>query len=86
MEINREMLLQSFREETEECLAQMEQSLLALETHPEDRELISSLFRAAHTIKGNASLLEFEALARFLHNVEDLLDLCRNHTIACPRK
>src|SRR5947208_1874188 len=86
MEINREMLLQSFREETEECLAQMEQSLLALETHPEDRELISSLFRAAHTIKGNASLLEFDALARFLHNVEDLLDLCRNHTIALSQE
>src|SRR5207245_11611915 len=79
MEINRAMLLQSFREETEECLAQMEQSLLARETHPEDRELVSSLFRAAHTIKGNASLLEFEALARFLHTVEDLLDLCRTH-------
>jgi two-component system chemotaxis sensor kinase CheA len=78
MEINREMLLQSFREETEECLQQMEQSLLALETHPEDRELVSSLFRAAHTIKGNASLLEFNTLARFLHNVEDLLDLGRN--------
>jgi len=79
MEINREMLLQSFREETEECLAQMEQFLLALETHPEDRELIASLFRAAHTIKGNASLLEFSVLARFLHNLEDLLDLCRSH-------
>src|SRR5260370_36135191 len=81
MEINREMLLQSFREETEECLVQMEQSLLALETHPEDREPISSLFRAAHTIKGNSSLLEFDALARFLHNVEDLLDLYRNHNV-----
>ncbi len=31
MEINRETLLQSFRQETEECLLQMEQSLLALE-------------------------------------------------------
>jgi two-component system chemotaxis sensor kinase CheA len=82
MEINREMLLQSFREETEECLVQMEHLLLALETHPEDRELVSSLFRAAHTIKGNASLLEFNTLARFLHNVEDLLDLCRNNSLA----
>jgi two-component system chemotaxis sensor kinase CheA len=78
MEINRSMLLQSFREETEECLAQMEQSLLVLESNPEDRELVSSLFRAAHTIKGNASLLEFSGLARFLHTVEDLLDVCRN--------
>jgi two-component system, chemotaxis family, sensor kinase CheA len=80
MEINREMLLQSFRIETEECLAQMEQSLLALETHPDDRELIDSLFRAAHTIKGNASLLEFTSLARFLHSLEDLLDLGRSHS------
>src|SRR5258707_5611561 len=86
MEINREMLLQSFREETDEGLTQMEQSLLALETHPEDRELISSLFRAAHTIKGNASLLEFDALARFLHNVEDLLDLCRNRTVVLTQE
>src|SRR5712692_5093888 len=86
MEINREMLLQSFREETEECLVQMEQLLLALETQPEDRELISSLFRAAHTVKGNASLLEFNALARFLHNVEDLLDLCRSNAVALSQE
>jgi len=80
MEINREILLQSFRQETEECLAQMEQSLLVLEAHPGNRELISSLFRAAHTMKGNSSLLEFDTLARFLHNVEDLLELCRNNS------
>jgi two-component system chemotaxis sensor kinase CheA len=86
MEINREMLLQSFREETEECLVQMEQLLLALETHPEDRELVSSLFRTAHTIKGNASLLDFNTLARFLHDVEDLLDLCRNNTVVLSRE
>src|ERR1700693_3129949 len=81
MEINREMLLQSFREETGEILAQMEQSFLALETHPEDRELISSLFRAAHTIKGNASLLEFETLAHSVHALEDLLDALRRGAV-----
>jgi two-component system chemotaxis sensor kinase CheA len=86
MEINREMLLQSFREETEECLLQMEQLLLALETQPGDRELVSSLFRAAHTIKGNASLLEFDTLARFLHHVEDLLDLCRNNGVVLSQE
>jgi two-component system chemotaxis sensor kinase CheA len=79
MEINRDLLLQSFREETEECLVQMEQLLLGLETRPEDRELLSSLFRVVHTMKGNASSLDFNSLARFLHTVEDLLDLCRSH-------
>jgi two-component system, chemotaxis family, sensor kinase CheA len=86
MEINREILLQSFREETEECLQQMEQLLLALETQPGDRELLSSLFRAAHTIKGNASLLEFGTLARFLHDIEDLLDLCRSNSVALSQE
>jgi hypothetical protein len=81
MEINREMLLQSFREETEECLVQMEQLLLALETHPEDRELVSSLFRTAHTIKGNASLLDFywifaETTLSFCHG-KRLISCCR---------
>jgi len=81
MEINREMVLQSFRDETEELLTQMEQSLLQLESQPEDRELISSIFRAAHTLKGNASLLEFRAITQALHSLEDLLDLLRKGTI-----
>lgn len=81
MDINREVLLQSFREETDDCLNQMEQLLLALETQPEDRDLLSSLFRAAHTIKGNASLLEFNILAQAVHNLEDLLDVFRNQSL-----
>jgi two-component system chemotaxis sensor kinase CheA len=60
--------------------------LLALETNPGDRELVSSLFRAAHTIKGNASLLEFNALARYLHDVEDLLDLCRSNSVVLSQE
>jgi two-component system chemotaxis sensor kinase CheA len=86
MEINREILLQSFRDETEDCLNQMEQHLLALETHPDDRELISSLFRAAHTIKGNASLLEFNVLAHAVHNLEDLLDVFRGHSLTLSQE
>ena len=81
MEINREMVLQSFREETDELLAQMEQSLLLLEGRPDDRELISSIFRAAHTLKGNASLLEFKSVTQALHSLEDLLDLARKGSI-----
>ena len=81
MNINRETVLQSFREETDELLAQMEQSLLALESQPEDPELISSIFRAAHTLKGNASLLQFTAVTQALHSLEDLLDKLRSGTI-----
>jgi|SRR5579859_1206374 len=81
MEINRQTLLLSFRDETDDCLNQMEQLLLALETQPGDRELLSSLFRFAHTIKGNASLLQFDSLAQALHNLEDLLDVLRSGSL-----
>lgn len=81
MNINREMVLQSFREESDELLAQMETCLLALENQPEDRELISSVFRTAHTLKGNAALLEFKIIARTLHRLEDLLDSLRRGAI-----
>jgi two-component system, chemotaxis family, sensor kinase CheA len=86
MEISREMILQSFREETEECLQQMEQLLLALETQPGDRDLLSSLFRAAHTIKGNASLLQFNTFAHSLHILEDLLDVFRNQSLTLTQE
>src|SRR5215469_4674245 len=82
MKINREIVLQSFREEADELLTQMEQSLLALEGQPENRELISSIFRVTHTLKGNASLLEFKNAAHALHSLEDLLDSLRGGTIA----
>jgi two-component system chemotaxis sensor kinase CheA len=82
MNINREMVLQSFREEADELLAQMEQSVLALECQPENRELISSIFRIAHTLKGNASLLEFKTVAHALHSLEDLLDSLREGALA----
>src|SRR5690349_17371228 len=82
MKINREMVLQSFREEADELLAQMEQTVLALESQPENRELISSIFRVAHTLKGNASLLEFKSVAHALHSLEDLLDSLRQGAIA----
>jgi two-component system chemotaxis sensor kinase CheA len=82
MKINREMVLQSFREEADELLAQMEQSLLALEGQPENPDLISSIFRVTHTLKGNASLLEFKTVAHSLHSLEDLLDSLRNGALA----
>ena len=82
MKINREIVLQSFKEEADELLTQMEQSLLTLEEQPENRELISSIFRLAHTLKGNASLLEFKTVAQALHGLEDLLDALRGNKIA----
>ena len=64
----------TFREEAEELLSQLEDVLLELETKPGDSELINAAFRAVHTIKGSAGMFGFEKAGRFTHDLENLLD------------
>jgi two-component system chemotaxis sensor kinase CheA len=77
MDFDREGVVASFLSETEEGLSLMEQSLLAMESNPSDPELLPNIFRVAHSLKGNATSLDFKELAGFAHVVEDLLDVLR---------
>jgi two-component system chemotaxis sensor kinase CheA len=82
MDLDRDILLQTFLEETQENLVQMEQALVALETRPSDDEALRAVFRGAHTIKGNAATLGFRAVADFAHLFEDVLARLREHALA----
>ena len=82
MDLDRDILLQTFLEETQENLVQMEQALVALEARPSDDEAIRAVFRGAHTIKGNAATLGFRAVADFAHLFEDVLARLREHALA----
>lgn len=77
MDFDRETALQSFLGEADECLDLMEQSLLEMDSGASSAELLSEVFRAAHTIKGNALSLGLDGVAKLAHGVEDLLDLYR---------
>src|SRR5437868_11785747 len=68
----------AFFEEAAEHLAIVEEGLLALEQHPEDRDLLNKIFRSAHSIKGTSGMFGFNAAAQFTHKMETLLDLLRN--------
>ncbi|HTC49427.1 MAG TPA: chemotaxis protein CheA [Candidatus Aquilonibacter sp.] len=76
-DFDREAVLASFLSESEEGLDAMEQALIQMESNPSDPELLHSIFRVAHSLKGNATSLEFNELAGFAHVVEDLLDVFR---------
>jgi two-component system chemotaxis sensor kinase CheA len=82
MEIQRDIILNSFVVETGEGLAQMEEAILELEARPEDGELIQTIFRVVHTIKGNASILELPKLQAFAHTFENLLDEIRSRNLS----
>jgi two-component system, chemotaxis family, sensor kinase CheA len=77
MDFDRDAVLNSFVAETQEGLDLMEQSLLAIESNSGGAELLDDIFRVAHTLKGNATSLEFDDLKGFAHATEDLLDVLR---------
>jgi two-component system chemotaxis sensor kinase CheA len=81
MEIDFEAILQVFRAEAAENLAAMEDALLALEARSGDPELLDTVFRVAHTLKGDGSNLGLSPIAEFAHRVEDLLDGLREHAV-----
>lgn len=70
--------LQVFFDEAFELLRAFEEGILGLERTPEDQELLHSVFRAAHTIKGNSGMLGFERIAGLAHALEDLLSRLRS--------
>ena len=81
LEIDRQLLVQTFVAEAGELLDQMERDLVALEARPQDAEILHSLFRAAHTLKGSAGLVGYEAVRELAHDIEELLDGLRAHRL-----
>ena len=67
-----------FLQEADEALATMEQALLALEASPESPEPLNEVFRLAHTIKGGAAMVEYDAVAEYAHKFEDALMMMRD--------
>ena len=71
-EIREDFLVEAF-----EMLDKMDQDLVELENNPEDLELLNSIFRVAHTVKGSSSFLNFDVLTELTHHMEDVLNKAR---------
>lgn len=76
---------QTFFEEAEELLVEMEQLLLGLDLESPDAEELNAIFRAAHSIKGGAATFGFAALTETTHLLENLLDRTRRRELALSR-
>ncbi|MBY4728703.1 Hpt domain-containing protein, partial [Burkholderia contaminans] len=77
---------QTFFDEADELLAQMEQLLLNLDVGSPDPEDLAAIFRAAHSIKGGAATFGFSALTDTTHILESLLDRARNHELTLTKE
>jgi len=72
----------AFFEESFEALDTMEAALLKLDIGAPDPELINTIFRVAHSIKGGSATFGFSEIASFTHSLETLLDELRSGGMA----
>jgi two-component system chemotaxis sensor kinase CheA len=77
-----EEYVQAFVHESEEQLTDLNNSLLALESDPDDREAMDDIFRTAHTLKGNFGAMGYDEASDLAHAIEDLLDELREEEMA----
>jgi len=71
----------TYLQEAEDLLAEIEETALALDGGAATPEQVNQLFRAFHTIKGSGAMCGFTAVAQFTHHVETALDQVREGQI-----
>jgi chemotaxis protein histidine kinase CheA/ActR/RegA family two-component response regulator len=81
MALDMTRFINRFVDEAREHLATLEQGLSDLEANPQDAELINSLFRSAHTIKGTSRMLKLGVITDIAHQMEDLLGALREGSL-----
>ena len=70
--------IREFLVESHENLSRLDQDLVELEKHPHDADLLGSIFRTIHTIKGACGFLAFSILEAITHQAETLLSQLRD--------
>lgn len=76
-----ESIIAEFLAESVENLDRLDQDLVSLEKHPDDREVFTRIFRTIHTIKGTCGFLAFQKLEAVTHIGESLLSRLRDGSL-----
>lgn len=64
-----------FFEESDDNLQTLNDSILELEQEPDNIDLINSIFRVAHTLKGMSATMGYDVMTKLTHKMEDMFDL-----------
>ena len=77
-----EAIKQTFFQECDEQLAELEAGLLAMEGGDQGADVVNAVFRAVHSIKGGAGAFGLDGLVRFAHAFETALDALRTQRLS----
>ncbi len=85
MAFDKKKFLNRFIEEARKHLSSLSNGLVVLEQQPDDKELINTLFRGAHTIKGSSNMLNLSEVSTFAHQIENRLSGIRDGSTAVSK-
>jgi two-component system chemotaxis sensor kinase CheA len=71
-------IIREFVMESGDNLGRLDREMVALEQRPEDANLLASVFRTIHTIKGTCGFLGYRTIERVTHHAENILSQIRN--------
>lgn len=74
-------IIEEFIAESSELMDNVIQDIVVIERN-QDEEIVNSIFRAVHTIKGTSSFLGFNSLSQLAHKAEDVLGIVRKGEMA----
>lgn len=77
---------ETFREEAQELLVELESALIELESQPGCGEAVDRVFRVLHTLKGSGAMAGFDHTAALAHELENLFDLVRSGRLEVSRE
>lgn len=78
---NNQKIIGYFIEEAKEHLETLEKGILELSSAVNDEETINELFRAAHSVKGGAAMLNFTSIQKTSHRLEDAFKILRDKPV-----
>ncbi|HEV7918657.1 MAG TPA: chemotaxis protein CheA, partial [Solirubrobacterales bacterium] len=79
-EFNESEYVELFLAEARENLETLNTAVVRLESDPADQSTVDSIFRVAHSVKGMAATMGFDAVAQLTHAMEDVFSLLRNRS------
>ena len=85
MAFDKSKFIEQFKAETRERLQALTLGLLKLEKFPSDRELLNTMMREAHSIKGGATMMGYKRIADITHKMEDGLQRALNGELSLQK-
>ena len=76
----------TFRDEAQELLAELESALIELEEEPSSGEAVDRVFRVLHTLKGSGAMAGFDHTAALAHELENIFELIRSGRLEVNRE